>query len=251
MIVQERHEAIMRVLRRRPRLSYTRLQSELGVSRSTLRRDLLELEHFGEIVRQRGLVLHADHFKGEPSFERRRAKRVEQKQAIAKVAAELVPQNASVYIDAGTTCLEVARLLFNRGDLKIFTHSIRVVSSAVSSEASIFCIGGEYRHVSDAVVGGLAAAWLDQLRFDICFIAASGLDTDGLSTTELSETLMKQQILSRSGRRVLVADSEKWNVPSAVRFGNWPDVSDFATDSELPPTARRLVREKSVELHLA
>lgn len=241
----------MRVLRRRPRLAYTRLQRELGVSRSTLRRDLVELEHLGEIVRRRGLVLHAEYFKGEPSFERRRAKRVEQKQAIATVAAQLAPPNASVYIDAGTTCLEVARLLFPRNDVKIFTHSIRIVSSAVSSEATIVCIGGEYRRVSEAVVGGLSATWLDNLWFDVCFIAASGLDCEGLSTTELSETLIKQQILRRSGRRVLVADSEKWSVPSAVRFGDWSSVTDFVSDWELPAAARRYIRGKSVQLHLS
>jgi DeoR/GlpR family transcriptional regulator of sugar metabolism len=251
MIVQERHSAIMRVLRRRRRLPYARLQRELGVSRSTLRRDLLELEHLGEIVRRRGLVLHADYLKGEPSFDRRRARRVEEKQAIARVAAELVPANSSVYIDAGTTCLELAKVLLTRRDLKIFTHSIRILSGAVSSDASIFCVGGEYRPVSDAVVGGLAAAWLDQLHFDICFVAASGLSAEGLFTTELTETVIKQQILRRSDRRLLVADSEKWDAPAAVRFDDWSRITDFISDSQLSPAARRTVRSQSVQLHLS
>jgi DeoR/GlpR family transcriptional regulator of sugar metabolism len=249
MIVQERHEAILRVLRRKPRIELPRLQRELRVSRSTLRRDLLELEHLGEVVRVRGGVVHAEFYKGEPTFERRRGRRVEEKRAIAVLAAGLVGENAAVYVDAGTTCLEVGRLLLKRADLRLFTHSIRLVADATDAEAPIVCVGGEYRRVSDALVGGLTASWLKQLRFDVAFVAASGLDADGCSTTEMTETIVKQEVLRRSARRILLADSEKWDCPSAVRFDDWSNIDDWVTDSGLPADARAAIRGKNVALH--
>lgn len=251
MFVQERHRAILTSLKRRPRVATELLQGELGISRSTLRRDLMELEHLGEVVRVRGEVVHADFLRGEPSFDRRRARRIAEKQAIARRAAELVAPNSTIYIDAGTTCLEVGRLLMKRPDLRLFTHSIRLVSHATDSEAAVVCVGGEYRRVSDAVVGGLTASWLAELRFDIAFVAASGLDEAGLWTTELSECAVKAAILARSRRNVLVADSEKWGDPKAVRFAGWGRVSDFVTDAGLAEAPRRFVRRAGVNLTVA
>lgn len=247
-MLQDRLHAIRRVLRRRPRLSLPGLQRELGVSRSTLRRALLELEHPGEVVRVRGGVVNADRYRGELSFDRRRARRVEQKRAIARRAVELVPSNASVYLDAGTTCLEVGRLLLGRTDLRLFTHSLRLMTEtpAATPLASIVCVGGEYRRVSEALVGGLVASWLEQLRFDVAFIAASGVGPEGCSTTELSEMLVKQQVLRRAHHRILVADSEKWAHPAAVRFDDWRLIDDWVCDDELPAAARDVVRGKNV-----
>ena len=238
MIVQERHEAILRARCKKPKLDLPRLQREVGVSRSTLRRDLLELEHLGEVRRFRGTVMHAEFFKGEPTFERRRGRRVEEKRAIAAAAVELISQNAAVYVDAGTTCLEAGRLLLKRPDLRLFTHSIRLVADAAEGEAPIVCIGGEYRRVSDAVVGGLTTSWLAQLRFDVAIVAASGLDAAGCSTTEMSETIVKQEVLRRSRRRILLADSSKWGSPSTVCFDDWSNIDEWVTDGELAPSAR-------------
>jgi DeoR/GlpR family transcriptional regulator of sugar metabolism len=251
MIVQERHGAILRVLSRKPRLDLLRLQREVGVSRSTLRRDLLELEHLGEVVRLRGSVVQADFYKGEATFERRRGRCVEEKRSIATLAVGLVEANASIYIDAGTTCLEVGRLLLKRADLHLFTHSIRLVADSVDANASIVCVGGEYRRISGAVVGGLTAHWLGQLRFDVAFVAASGMDGEGCTTTEMTETQVKQEVLRRSARRILVADSQKWNHPSTIRFDDWSKIDEWVTDAGLPAAVRRIVRDKGIRLHIA
>lgn len=251
MIVQERQQAIMKALKRRPRVPTEQLQAELGVSRSTLRRDLMELEHLGEVVRIRGEVVQAEFVKGEASFDRRRARRVDQKQQIARRAAELVPDNSAVYIDAGTTCLEVGRLLMKRRDIRLFTHSIRLVSLAFDAECAVVCVGGEYRKVSDAVVGGLTTRWLGELRLDLVMVAASGLDDSGLWTTELSECAVKSALLERSPRRVLLADSEKWDVPSTVRFSGWDGVDELVTDNGLAEGPRRQLRSKGIRVHIA
>jgi DeoR/GlpR family transcriptional regulator of sugar metabolism len=241
MLVQERHQAILAELRRRPRMSTDRLQQSIRVSRSTLRRDLLELEHLGELVRVRGEVVLPQYIKGEPSFDRRRARRVEAKRDIAVFAAGLIPPNSAVFIDAGTTCLEVGRQLLGRGDLRLFTTSIRLVSDSSRAEAIVVCLGGEYRPVSDAVVGAFSEAWLGRLRFDVALIAASGLDPAGLWTTELSEAAVKSGAIARARTTVLVADSEKWGMPSAVRFAGWESVGTWVCDRALPTGARRSI----------
>jgi DeoR/GlpR family transcriptional regulator of sugar metabolism len=251
-----RRRAILRVLQGRrgePRVALPRLQRELGVSRSTLRRDLLELEHLGEVVRVRGGVMHADFVRGEPSFERRRAANIAEKKAIAQRAAACVPENATVYLDAGSTCLELGRLLMARADLRIYTHSIRLLADANSAgaQASLVCVGGEYRPVSEAVVGGLTASWMVHLSFDYGFVAASGVEPGGCSTTEMSEMTVKQSVIRNSRTVALVADSSKWDTPAAVRFDDWSCIDLWVCDGGLPPSAASRLRECGTQVILA
>lgn len=234
MFVQERYKMILDCIQKNPQMSVDDLMAELGVSRSTLRRDLIDLERQGMLVRVHGGVVNADSLRGEPTFDRRHRDQPEEKQAIAKVAAEMVFPNQVVYLDAGTTALEVGRLLMYRSDLKLITHSIRLLSHAGLARCSVTCVGGEYRPVSDALVGGLTASWMDHLNVDIAFVGASGLSPAGASTTELSECAVKQAILKRAKKRVLVCDSSKWNSPAAIEFAPWGKFHMWVTDKQIP-----------------
>ena len=250
-MLQSRHEAILELLADRPMRRTETLCRKLKVSRSTLRRDLLELEHLGHVVRVRGGVMHRDKARGEPNFELRRAKCVEQKQAIAEVAAGLVDSRQSVYLDAGTTCFEVGQQLIRQKGLRLFTHSIRLVARAIDAEASLTCVGGEFRTSSEALTGALTLSWLEHLRFDVAFIAASGIDASGATTTELSEATIKQQLLTRAKRRILVADSDKWDTPAAVHFSGLKSFDAWIVDDQLPTAARRDARKAGIELIVA
>jgi DeoR/GlpR family transcriptional regulator of sugar metabolism len=250
MFVHDRLRAILERLARRPRWTVTELRREMRVSRSTLRRDLVELEERGDIVRVHGGVVHRDYLQGEPTFDRRGKEAVGAKRAIGAAAAELVGKNAVVYIDAGTTCLEVGRRLLLRADVKVFTHSLRLATETAQggAAAAIVLIGGEVREVSQAVVGALALDWLAQLQFDVAFVAASGLDAIGPSTTELSETAMKQSILSRSKQVVLVADAGKWDQPAAVRFARWEQIQSWVVDDAIPKPVCGAVKRHGVNV---
>ncbi|HEV7300310.1 MAG TPA: DeoR/GlpR family DNA-binding transcription regulator [Tepidisphaeraceae bacterium] len=253
MFVHDRHREIVDRLARRPRWTVTQLQREMRVSRSTLRRDLLELEERGDVVRVHGGVVHRDFLQGEPTFDRRGKQGVAAKRAIGAAAAAIVADNASVYLDAGTTSLEVGRRLLLRPDVKLFTHSLRLAADAASSDApaSVVLVGGEVRKVSQAVVGALTLDWLKQLRFDVAFVAASGVTAEGVSTTELSEAGVKQAIADRAAKVVLVADAAKWDAPAAVRFAAWRRFDTWVVDAAVPRAARAAAEAAGVKVIVA
>lgn len=251
MFAHERHAEILRRLSGRPRYGVTQLAQALNVSRSTLRRDLLELEQRGEVIRVHGGVMHPQYLRGETTFERRSGENVAAKRRIAQFAASLVEPNSTVYLDAGSTPLEVGRLLLMRDDLKLFTHSVAMLAAAQDAAATIACIGGELRGVSGALVGGLALEWLARLRFDTCFIGASGLHgQDGPSTTELHEAALKQTVLERSAKRVLVCDASKCQAPANVNFAGWGRFTHWAVDRAAPVPLRKAVRSAGIEIVL-
>lgn len=251
MLVHDRHARILDYLQKHPSSSVLHLQRSLGVSRSTVRRDLVELEEQGEIIRVHGGVVHRDTLRGEPTYDRRGREAIAAKRAIAAATAALVPEDSVVYLDAGTTCVEVARQLAARQDLKIFTHSVRLLIEVGDSAASMTCVGGEYRAVSQALVGGLSMSWLKHLQFDVAILGASGLDEAGASTTELSEAALKQAIVERAGKLILATDHRKWERPAAVRFAPWKLLQTFVTDQLPGRGMRRMLTEQGTEVVLA
>lgn len=108
------------------------------------------------------------------------------------------------------------------------------------------------RKVSLALTGSLAQSWLSHLRFDAAVIGASGLDlATGAYTTELHEGAIKTEALRRAGLRMLVADAEKWDKPTAVHFAPWSAFSALVTNAELPREARLKLASSNVTYHLA
>jgi DeoR/GlpR family transcriptional regulator of sugar metabolism len=251
MFVHDRHQVILQHLLKKPRWSIDALLRELPVSRSTLRRDLVDLERRRSVIRVHGGVMRPDFVHGELTFDRRQRQHEDEKQSIARMAAAIVPEQASVYLDAGTTTLRVAELLLPRRRLRLFTHSLRVMNLATTGHAAITCLGGEHRPGSDALVGNLTLKWLENLRFDVAIIGASAVGGEGAFTTELSECSVKQRILQRTGKSILVCDSSKWNGSAAVHFADWKDFHTWVCDAGLPTSARQEARRHGIPLELA
>lgn len=247
MFVQERHRAIETIVRQQGRLKVSELARRLGASGITVRRDLRLLEAAGKIVRAHGGVLHPEFLAAEPGFERKAVDAVEAKIALAKIVAAELPARGSVFLDAGTTCLEVARQIVGRRELTIVTNSIPVLQLGAEAQARVVGVGGEVRAVSLALVGGMAVDWLRPWRFDVAVVAASGLDAkEGASTTELSEAAVKQLACARAAKRVLVSHAAKWNAPAAVVFAGWEQFQVFATDAKLTAPEKAHLRRAGV-----
>ena len=233
-------------------MTFAELQAVIPASPATIRRDLAELEDSGELIRVHGGVMDTRYVRSEITFDERMVRNIPAKRAIAAMAATLVPSGASVLIDAGTTCLEAGKALFGRKDVRIITHSVTLVEAARQGEADLLCVGGELRKISGALSGGQALGILATVRADLAFIGASGLDAkEGCSNTQLFEAEMTKAILSRAKRKVLLADSTKWERPSIIRFAQWSEIDDWITDKPRTAKEARKLRSFGLNLHVA
>ncbi len=250
MFAHERHQRLTELLHARGTLAVASLPRLLRASPATVRRDLEHLERIGRVVRTHGGVSHPDALPGEADFSRRARAAMPAKLAIAGAAAALVPDGATVFVDAGTTALEAGRRLLERAGLTLVTHSVPLLAGPHDGRSRLIAIGGELRGVSRAFVGGLALSWLRSLRFDYAILAASGLDpAEGASTTELLEAAVKQEVVARARHTVLVADASKWARPAAVRFAGWEDIGDFVTDHRLTRAEAALLARAGTAVH--
>lgn len=238
MFAMERQARIVRLVREKKRLDFQELQKAIGASPATLRRDLGELEKSGAIIRVHGGLLDPAHVRSEPTVAEKASRHRSAKRSIAARAVEEVADGMTVFVDAGSTCHEAALLLLRRPRVRIVTHSVTVLSSALAGcEAEVLCPGGTLRVLSGALVAGDALEGLNRLRADVAFLGASGLDAEGCTTTEILEAGVKRTMIHRSARRILLADRSKWNAPSAVLFASWSDWNLWITNRPPPGPA--------------
>lgn len=251
MLTAERHRAILRLLAEQGRITVAEIAQRFDLSHATARRDAVALAEGGKAARAHGGLLPANFFRNEPHFRAKADRQMGIKARIARKAAELLPHEGNVFVDAGTTCLEVGRLLLERPDLRVFTNSIPLLAHGSQAQATLTGIGGEVRKVSLALTGALAQTWLSHLRFDSVVIGASGLDlATGVYTTELHEAAIKAEVLRRSTVRILVVDAEKWNRPAAVHFAPWSAFTSVVTNQQLPREARLKLASQNVKFCL-
>jgi DeoR/GlpR family transcriptional regulator of sugar metabolism len=252
MFAPERHNEIRKIVRKHRRMDFLDLQRLVKVSPATLRRDLTELEDRGEIIRVHGGVLDPGYVRSEISFDERLLRHGAAKKAIALTLAALIPEGATVFVDAGSTCLEAGKALLGRKDLRLITHSVPLIEAGRRGEAEILCIGGTLRKVSGAMTDAAALGTLDRLRADWALVGASGLDpAEGCLTTELSEADIKRAFLARANRKVLLADSSKWGQMSTIRFAAWADLTDWITEKSPAEKESRQLRASGVKIRLS
>lgn len=251
MLTAERHRAILRLLAEQGRITVAEIAQRFDISHATARRDAVFLADAGKAARAHGGLLPANFFRSEPHFRAKADRQMGIKARIARKAAEILPHEGNIFVDSGTTCLEVGRILIERPDLRVFTNSIPLLAHATQAQATLTAIGGEARKVSLALTGALAQTWLSHLRFDSAVVGASGLDLPtGAYTTEINEAAVKAEVLRRSTVRVLVADAEKWSRPAAVHFAPWSAFTAIVTNHQLPREARLKLAAENVKFCL-
>jgi len=230
-LAPERLDRVRQIIRKRRVLGIGELSSELQVSRATIRRDLNHLQSLGEVRRVHGGVVCIESRLEEPLFDDKTAIRAKEKFQIAQTALEHVLPEETIYLDGGSTVLELARLLRDRTNVTIVTNSLRAVLELAGRGPNLIFVGGELRRLSQTVVGPLTRLTLGQLYLDKAFMGTIGISVqEGLTTTDPGEAYTKELVVKQARQVILLADSGKFNKVAFVQAGRLADVDVLITD---------------------
>ncbi len=222
MLSEERHSVILQLLQERKAVTVTEFTKILGISESTIRRDLNTLAGMGKINKVHGgaTVIEEERKTIEENVAEKEVKNVEEKNKIVKYAAGLIRDDDFIYLDAGTTtgklidCIKRTKAVFVTNGI---FHAKRLTQKGVK----VFLLGGELKLSTEAMIGMTALDALKQYNFTKAFLGANGIHEQyGFTTPDPAEAMIKKEVMNRSFMRCVLADSSKFGQISSVSFGN-------------------------------
>jgi DeoR/GlpR family transcriptional regulator of sugar metabolism len=206
----------------------------LKVSAATVRRDLDLLERSGAIRRVHGGAVSVENRLDESLFEDKTSLAVREKRCIAEAALKFIEPGDTIYLDGGSTVLELARLLCERSNLTVVTNSLHAAHELAGRGPRLIVIGGELRRLSQTLVGPLTRLVLQELHLDKAFMGTIGFALkEGLTTTDPSEAFTKEAVMSQARQVIVLADSSKAGKVSFTSAGRWASVHILITDKPL------------------
>lgn len=185
------------------------LSRRLGVSVSTIRRDLALLTRKGRLTRTYGGAIGFPH--PEPSLHQRELVARAAKDAIGRAAAALVGPGETVLVDAGTTAGRLAYHLRDMRDLTVVTNGLTAVNMLADADGvTVFVLGGQLRHISQGVIGPFADVMLRHFTATRAFLGADGVVAGrGICEAEPAQCALKEQMARHADEVYVLTDAAK------------------------------------------
>lgn len=230
MLTEERRRLILEELTRVEIVKSTQLMKLLNASESTIRRDLQEMESEGLLLRIHGGAKRKTQLEFEQDMREKSSKNIQEKHLIASFASHLVNQNDVIYLDAGTTTLEMIPYLIEK-NISVVTNSVLHASILADYLIPTIILGGSIKLTTKATLGSLSIQQLSQYSFNKAFVGANGVHKKyGFTTPDVEEATLKHLALERAEEKFILCDHTKFN---QVTFSKIIDLSEatIITDS--------------------
>jgi DeoR family transcriptional regulator of aga operon len=236
---EQRTEQILKLLLQKGSVTVGELIASLDTSGPSIRRDQTRLEAQGLIRRTHGGATLAQELLYEPfrydtAFQTRQHRFVREKRHIGVAAAELVEENETIGLTAGTTTTWVARSLRHRNNLTVVTNAVNIGMELCNMPGLKVHLTGGYVHWpwSFSLIGAAAVNFLGDSFLDKLFLSVSGIDASrGTTTNESDEALTFRAMVKQAKQVIVVADSSKLGVVTSSLICPIRDVDALVTDT--------------------
>ncbi|HUL52675.1 MAG TPA: DeoR/GlpR family DNA-binding transcription regulator [Opitutaceae bacterium] len=231
--------------------SLEELAQQVGVSVSTVRRDLTALERLGIARRTHGGARTLQPKSDEFVFNIRETRQFDEKEAIGAACASLVQPGQTVSVDGGTTCYHVARHL---GDLvaQVITNSLPVANLfSGSSRLEVLVAGGTIYPRLGVLVGPHAVETFSRVHADVAFLGGSGISEEGIYNSHALLVDIQRAMMAGSARVVFCLDHTKFNRRSTFFLSDFEPIDSIVTDAQAPEALIASLRSKGIEVIVA
>lgn len=245
--VKSRQQKIISILKAEKEVKVGGLSELLEVSELTIRRDLDDIAKTGLIIRfYGGARLQEFQRSVNLDFDNKNLVNQAQKRAIAQKINEMIKDDETVFINAGTTTFEIIRTLLSR-DLTIVTNNAQAfLIDDPSPKADLISTGGEYNHKNRSFSGPLATEMIKIMYASTCVLGVNGISAEsGATTAYYPETMINGELIRHCrGRVIIAADGSKIGNSFSFMTCSLKDVDCIVTDS----TANEKELEKIIRL---
>ena len=247
MLTNERHDFILNLLEEKRTVKLQELVERTDASESTLRRDLTELESMGKLERVFGGAVLPSRNLQEPSIAEKSTRNLEEKRTIAAFAATFVQEGDSVFLDAGTTTLQMIPFIKDKNPV-VVTNGLPLAEALNDAGITTYLTGGLLKPSTGAFVGSGALMALGTYHFDICFLGVNGFHPEyGYTTPDPEEAAIKQKACAHSRTAYMLGDHSKMN---KVIFAKIMDLQEASliVDQMQPDALKEFEKHTSVKV---
>lgn len=231
MLTEERFAKILSILESTGSVTVQQLMTALDASESTIRRDLTALDANGQLMKVHGgaILKNTVYSTKDDEVMHRKEQNKDAKEKIARYAAELITPGDFVYIDAGTTTERMIDYITSKQAVFV-TNAITHAKKLAEHGCTVYILGGEFKAVTEAIVGEEAVVTLEKYNFTKGFWGANGVSIQkGFSTPELKEALVKRKSMENCKECFVLADDSKFNQISSVTFAPFESATVITT----------------------
>ncbi|MCG3146738.1 MAG: Glycerol-3-phosphate regulon repressor [Verrucomicrobiae bacterium] len=249
--LNERQERIRHLLATQGRLNVAALSRQLAVAAMTIRRDLTQMEQAGLLTRTHGGCLLQSPFVAEATFHEKQRVRQEQKSTIAREAVRRLKRGDAVYLDTGTTALQVARALSPNLDLRVFTNNLRVALELFGrTGVEVTVYGGALARRNPDLVDEIALEQIAKYRLDVAIVGGDALDVMRAEFygADTSSAALSRAAQRQADRVIVTMDSSKFGKRSLAVAGRLTSGVTLITDNEVNAKDRAALRRTKAEI---
>lgn len=251
----ERRERILAMINARGLVSLKELEYTFPeVSSMTLRRDLQYLDERGEVLRvRRGARAVRMQVTGEiePVYAMRAVDNLQAKEAIAQAALPLIESGKTIFIDAGTTSMRLARRMQD-AVYSVVTHAPNIALEIAKHQyPEVFVLGGRILKGSLANTGHTAISMLEQFNIDLAIVCPAGYVSGvGFTCGNQEECELKRKLIERARRTVVMMDQSKIERSLPLKFAGLRDIDMMITEGPVKSDATQRMIDEMRELNI-
>ena len=256
--LNERQKGIVEILELYGDISVKELASKFRCSEMTIRRDLKKFERAGILFRTYG---GAQSSPGKRQLKYLSSEdinlNIEKKVAIAKFIVEnLIQDGQNIFLDTGSTMLQIAKFLSKRKKISVITNSIDIMAELYHRpEINCLIIGGSLSENSSTLYGPYAMEQLKkwESKVDISFIGCDGIilqSNEGFYTKSSIDANLTPIALKTGSKKWIAADSTKIGKRTLFKFADFNNVDLFITDSDINENQSTYFKKK-IEIAVA
>ncbi|KUO94669.1 hypothetical protein ATW55_02035 [Ferroacidibacillus organovorans] len=252
MLAIDRMRAIAEIVRVKSSVRAVELARQFQVSGETIRRDLELLEREGLVRRVYGGAVDV-HQASVSHYRERVVHRIDEKEAIGRLASTFVEDGDTLLLDVGTTINLFSQFLLEKRNLTVITPSLQVATKLRAGNVGrVLVTGGELQADEAYLTGMLAESAVQKYYVDRAFISVGGISPEvGLTDFDEHEVRLRQVMMQRAKQVIVLADSSKLGVRAFTVIGMLDEMDILVTDDEITPEMRRHIEEQGVEIRIA
>lgn len=241
LIGEQRKAFILNQLNAKGQVKTFELVQELGVSAEMVRRYLEELESEQQLKRKYGGAIKLNLGAEEPSYLKREVLNAEEKRRIGQAAATLVEDNDIIFIDDGTTPLQMIAYLTGKENLTVLTMSMPALHAMVEYQnkgifsGEIYFIGGKVNAKHARVTGSIAEKMMSLFHVDKAFISIDGIVLDsGITAFDAERGQLAAKVMEHAKTTIVMTDSTKIGQVRLYKMADWRTIDIVICDAGIP-----------------